>query len=574
MNQIGEAQQDRTSWLKLRAFAGRIENAAGLRAGSAPAGLDDGELLTALINSSGPAALSQLDGAFALVTERPDQRTTLLARDLLARRPLYWRLDLGQVRASPGLADLISPGEEEPDRAAVLEWLLYRQVLAPNTLYHGVHAVPQGACLELPCTSLVPESAFPAGFSDLISPELMKELSAASDSALIDRLERLLLAGLEHACAGRSRVGVLLSGGLDSTLVASLAREFADVTAFTMATGIGSELDESKRAQATASRLGIPIEVVAVDPTSYGRLAPAATRRLCLPLFHRRNIGFNVGYDQLLARAAEMGIDRVMTGDNAGPPFGANERTSALGWMLPMRRVMARLPGGVAPAIQKLMLDRAGLPVTVPEMPSGAAIALRMIDGGTRSRLMAGALEAFSFIRDERFRSVKAMSLVDMVAWVARFMERGSLLGDRYGIEVTTPFFHRPLLSFGLCLPERILRRSEGFLNRRRVIKWGLMQVAERRLGELAFFRQRAAWSAPMGRYVSPLAPLLLTEDGFYARHFRLGAADLVMERAGWRGDHNSLAKLIHLELWGRTCIMGEDPDELGQRLAAEVAKA
>ena len=41
---------------------------------------------------------------------------------------------------------------------------------------------------------------------------------------------------------------------------------------------------------------------------------------------------------------------------------------------------------------------------------------------------------------------------------------------------------------------------------------------------------------------------------------------------AAWRRDPNALAKHVHLELWGRTCVRGEDPDELGARLEAAVS--
>jgi hypothetical protein len=99
------------------------------------------------------------------------------------------------------------------------------------------------------------------------------------------------------------------------------------------------------------------------------------------------------------------------------------------------------------------------------------------------------------------------------------------------------------------------------------------MQVAQRRLGDLGFFCRRAAWSAPQARYVAPLAPSLLTPDGFCAQHFGLGTDDVAEELANRRQDPNSMAKLVHLELWGRTCTMGQDPDELGDRLASAIGK-
>src|SRR5262249_55010298 len=157
---------------------------------------------------------------------------------------------------------------------------------------------------------------------------------------------------------------------------------------------------------------------------------------LSLPLFHPHNVGFNVVYEQLLARAVGRGLDRLISGDCAAGPFDLGEgRGSAFSWLLPLRRLLGAMPKGIVPALHKLILYREGLPIGMPEMPPSVSLATSMIDSGARSRLMAAARDACAFIPDEHDRMVKALILADIVAWLPRFMERAALLGDRAGVE-------------------------------------------------------------------------------------------------------------------------------------------
>jgi hypothetical protein len=73
----------------------------------------------------------------------------------------------------------------------------------------------------------------------------------------------------------------------------------------------------------------------------------------------------------------------------------------------------------------------------------------------------------------------------------------------------------------------------------------------------------------PQASFVAPLAPHLLTRDGFCAGLLGLGAADLEREVDAWRRDADTLAKMVHLEIWGRIWFMGQPAEDLGCYLSA-----
>ncbi|HET6468558.1 MAG TPA: asparagine synthase-related protein [Geminicoccaceae bacterium] len=559
--------------LRCRLFAGRITNRGELEAALQAEGCgagdgSDGDLLGAVLDAWGPPGLDRVEGGFAYAAGRAGGGT-ILARDPLALRPLYWTASGDRIEAASRIEPLLAHAGRMPDERAALEWLLYRYVMPPATGFAGVRALPQGCALELPPGATAGQ---PVPFADgaaLAEPARYRELDRAGEAAVLDELERRLLLGVERACAGRARVGVLLSGGIDSALLAAMARRFTEVTAFTVAMAGGPGLDESEAARATAAALGVPIEVLPVSPTEYARSVAAATREAEAPLHHVTNVGFNVALGPLLARAAAMGFDRVLAGDYAGTVLGAPTGPASLRWLLPIGSVLRRAPADVAPALGKLGLAAAGLPVTVMEFAQSVPIGLRLADGGRRARILAAAEELSGFVPGGLARRMRAARIANLAVWFPRYNDRTARLGDTHGAEIVTPFVDRQLLTFVLYLPLRYLVRREGWLAARPTDKWALRQVARRQLGPIRLYRRGAPWDTAQRVFVAPLADELLTSDGFCVGLFGLGAEDLERELPVWRRDVNALAKLVHLEVWGRVWFMGQCPDELGQRLAA-----
>jgi asparagine synthetase B (glutamine-hydrolysing) len=559
-------------------FAGRIANRAELRnalasEGGGAAAADDAGLVAAVLGAWGPAGLGRIAGGFAFAGERSDGSAVILARDALGLRPLFWATDGKQVKVAARIEPLLAHSGRAPDERAVLEWLLYRYVMPPATLFRDIRALPQGCWAELPAGSTDIRAVPYVDAAAVAAAERYRALDRAPESEVLDELEGLLLGSVERACAGRTRVGVLLSGGVDSATIAAMARRFAEVTALTVGMTGGPGLDESGAARATARQLGIPIEVLPVSPRDYALGVAEATREAEAPLFHVTNVGFNVGLGPLLARARALGLDRVLTGDYAGTTLGAPTGPASLRWLLPIRAALRRAPAGVGPALSKLVLDEAGLPATVMEFAQSVPPALRLVDGGQRARRLAEAGEASAFIPDELERRMRASRIANLAVWFPRYHDRTARLGDAHGVEVVLPYIDRALLALSLDLPIRYLRRREGRLALRSTDKWALRQVARRHLGEIQLYHRAAGWQAAQEHFVAPLAARLLTPDGFCADLFGLGADELARELHAWRTDPNTLAKMVHLEVWGRVWFMGQRADELGERLATLVAR-
>lgn len=180
-------------------------------------------------------------------------------------------------------------------------------------------------------------------------------------------------------------------------------------------------------------------------------------------------------------------------------------------------------------------------------------------------------MAAARFLRDPLERRVKATAVADLLNWLPRFSERDAIAGAAHGVDFGLPYHDAAMMRLGLNLPLRYLMRPRGWRAGQSVEKWTLAQIAPRHLGDAGFFHRSTVWSSPQRQFVEPLAAPLLTPDGYVAGLMRLDAAGLEREVAAARRDPSQLAKLVHLELWGRVCLRGEEPAALGEWIVAAV---
>jgi asparagine synthase (glutamine-hydrolysing) len=199
----------------------RIDNARELRValgGDAPRqGAVSAELVAAAYLRWGSACLGRLIGDFAVVIWDPRIRSLILGRDPLAMRALYYRVEPDRVLVATEAAQLLAvPGvPDEPDERTVaaylagnfgsLEWSYYRGIaqVAPS------HAVAIG------------ESGVRRWRFWDIDPE--RRISYPRPEEYAEHLRELFIDAVRARTAGGRTTGVLLSGGIDSGALASVA---------------------------------------------------------------------------------------------------------------------------------------------------------------------------------------------------------------------------------------------------------------------------------------------------------------------------------------------------------------
>jgi asparagine synthase (glutamine-hydrolysing) len=234
---------------------GEIYNYLELRAELAGTGFTfhtgtDTEVLLAAFARWGRGCLARLRGMFALAVWDRVERTLFLARDRVGEKPLYWWRDGARFVFASEMRALLEllparPGLR-PD--AIDQFLHWQYVVEPATLLEGVHRLPAGHTLALG----------PGAFDTAPEPYWELEDAAPVEADPVEALGAVLDEAVTLTLRSDAPVGVALSGGLDSGVIAAIAaRRREGVAAFTVGYPGARDFDERAQASALARALGI-----------------------------------------------------------------------------------------------------------------------------------------------------------------------------------------------------------------------------------------------------------------------------------------------------------------------------
>ncbi|SFC20441.1 asparagine synthase (glutamine-hydrolysing) [Flexibacter flexilis DSM 6793] len=181
-------------------------------------GHSDTETLLQLLIAFGADILPSLNGMFAFVFVDLHAQKILCARDTFGQKPLFWAQTPQALIVSSTLQGVLASGavKSEPNISQIPHYLRYKFAQTPATFYQNIEELLIGNYLlfqnkTLKINSFMPEKPQPL-------PQLQSyEIIARTQRLLADSLQRHLLADVP--------VGLMLSGGTDSTLLLALLAE-------------------------------------------------------------------------------------------------------------------------------------------------------------------------------------------------------------------------------------------------------------------------------------------------------------------------------------------------------------
>ena len=199
----------------------------------------------------GTQCLGRFIGMFALAIWDGRSRKLFLARDRMGIKPFYYyHHDGNLIFASELKAILAFQGvSRTPDTEAVPLFLHYQYIPAPRTIYQHIYKLLPGHFL--------------IGGSDAVSihswakaPIAADRLSFSSESACLDQLQEVLSRAVSDQMVSDVPLGALLSGGIDSSLVAAIMQQVSSRPVRTFSIGFGeAEFNEAPWAARVAKYL-------------------------------------------------------------------------------------------------------------------------------------------------------------------------------------------------------------------------------------------------------------------------------------------------------------------------------
>src|SRR5687767_2388337 len=203
--------------------------------------------------------VTRLRGMFAFALWDDRRGTLFLVRDRLGVKPLVYVCHNGQIAfASTVRALRAARFVDQIDKLAIAEYLEFGYITDQRSIYRGARKVAAATIVEWSAGGVQTREYWRPPTSAICS---------LSFPEVVEETERLFLRAVEKRLFADVRVGSLLSGGIDSSLVCwAIAHLGGDITAFTVGTP-GDPWDETADACATAKSLGIPHQVVELAGT-------------------------------------------------------------------------------------------------------------------------------------------------------------------------------------------------------------------------------------------------------------------------------------------------------------------
>jgi asparagine synthase (glutamine-hydrolysing) len=482
------ASPDDAVWLQCN---GEIYNSASIRARYRDypyRSKSDVETILPLYLDRGADAVAELDGMFGISIRDSRDGSLLLARDRAGEKPLFYaRAGNEIVFASEMQCILEHPlVSRDLDREALADYLRYGYVLEPRTMFAAVRRVPAGAWMRF--TSDGEETVH------YWKPESFAVVKRDAGRA-VRELRDLIENAVRKQVMSDVPVGVFISGGMDSSILAALASRFIGVDKVHTFSAQFAEAsyDESGDAKRIAEQMHTRHVPVRTDEETLFEALYTVTHSVAEPIADPAILP-----TFLLAREARKHVKVVLSGEGADELFGGYPtyvghkvapRYAALPAFVRKRvgSFIEGLPSSGKKVTLEFLLKRfiagaekswverhlswfgTGLPhqSTVPAVP---------LDG--RDVLAAAMLLDYqTYLRDNLLVKV----------------DRATMLSS---VEARAPFLDRDVTAFALSLPSDLRVR-------RLTTKWVLKKAAEAWIPRDVIYRKKRGLSVPIASWIN-----------------------------------------------------------------------
>ncbi len=523
----------------------------------------DTEVLLHAFRAWGAQALNRLNGMWAFAIWQPATRTLFMARDRFGVKPFYYATTAeGLVFASEPKALLqLSPELRRADDGTVFRFLSAGELhVGEDTFYEAVKALPAGCYAEFCPDVGVPKISRYWDYPEPASIVLDPDEAVSEFTWLLDDAVRL-------RTRSDVKVGLTLSGGLDSTAILASAQGLSaqGLQCFTSVYG-GNERGEARWAAAAVRPYGsVPFEVEAPKLSWLDTLQEIA--------WHMDSPGYSPAVYplwHLMKTARQQGVYVLLEGQGADEALGGYPQYAALsvlqhlcgmrggaGFGSLIRTVRTSAQTFSAPVLFKWLL-RELFPVLIAAN-RGLAGAASALDPAFRASMQGrtAAAQPAAGSRAEGHDLLTARLLQDHSRNVLPgLLQYGDAVSMAHGVESRLPFMDFRLVEW-LFARDATFKIADG--RTKWLLRRYLMQVGQQ---DIAARKDKQGYPTPVERWMAEdngrfVRDLLLAPDACIRRYCDSAALARLIDRhaSGRKGSGNHVYRLVSTELWMRRCL-------------------
>ena len=511
----------------------------------------DTEVLLETLRRDGLRGLEQLNGQFAFACYDEDSGELVLARDRIGILPLYYAVRDGFVAFASEIKALL-PALERPrlDDAAVEDYLTYRSVPPPNTLFAGIEKLAPGAAIRIGRDGKLRHETWWRLPDEL--PERMldgDEAMRAVDEALERAVQLRLVADVP--------VGAYLSGGLDSSLTVALMkklRQGGEVETF--AAGFDDpRYDELPYARQVSEAVGTNHHEIHTTPNDFQELWSKLSWHRDGPISEPADVAI-----YRIAEYARRSVKVLLSGEGSDELFGGYPKYAydpKVGRLAAMPTFLMRAGERLLPG-SKFRARQAARALTGRSTAERLQTWFAPFTWYERKQLRAGYGDERTPGQYERCHGdhLRKMLYVDCHTWLAdNLLERGDRMSMAASIENRPPFLDHELVELAFRVDSSMKVRGKSG-------KWIVKEIARRHLPDSIIDRKKVGFRVPLDEWFRGglkdfVHDLLLGRDAFVSTYLDRATIEGMLHdhMRRRRNEELRLWTLMGLEVWHRTFL-------------------
>jgi asparagine synthase (glutamine-hydrolysing) len=235
----------------------------------------DTEVIVYAYREWGVRCVQRFIGMFAISIWDGQAKKLYLIRDRLGIKPLYYYYKYGNFAFGSELKALLEYPyfEKEIDLESLYNYLQFQYVPIPRAIYRNTYKLIPGHYLVLDLAGSIEEECYWDPVERYLALNSVRE--PRSEGEALGRLEELLRSSVRYRMISDVPLGLLLSGGIDSSLVAALMQGLSDRPIQTFSIGFAeSEYNEANYAKAIAQYLGTEHYQLTITPREAQAVIP------------------------------------------------------------------------------------------------------------------------------------------------------------------------------------------------------------------------------------------------------------------------------------------------------------
>ena len=530
----------------------------------------DTEVIVHLYEEMGADCLGKLRGMFAFAIWDEREKTLLLARDRVGIKPLYYSLgEQSVVFASEIKAILADPAVDRTVAPEMVDrFLSFLYLPGEETLFRSIRKLAPGSYLIIKNGCGEIRQYWDLSFE---KPSATLSLKQAEEQLL-----ELLAEAVELHMIADVPVGILLSGGVDTTAVLSLAceRTSKDVSSYTVGFADQSFADERPYAQLAAQAFGSRHQEMTISAKDFAEFIPNYIWHMEEPVCEPPAVAL-----YYVSKLASRSVKVLLSGEGGDEAFAGYSNYRNLLWLERIKRSVAPLNGSISRGLRAadslFHLPRLGkyAPLMKAAFPdyylSRTSNPYRYTGNGLGSLYRADY--AHSIDREYTFEPVRelqdrmrghnvldTMLYIDTKTWLPDdLLIKADKMTMANSVELRVPLLDHKVLEFAAALPPSF--KVHGFTT-----KYLAKKTLQKRIPKAILERRKAGFPVPYESWLrrdlkSWVSDVLFDKQSSERGYFDVKAVKQLLDRDQTHGGcSKEIFSLVALEMWHRVFLQQE----------------